>query len=222
MSLASVTMIDYGGSNLRSVQKAFEAVGASVVLTGDPTEVRQARRLVLPGVGAFGAGIDALRARELDDAIRACVGRGGSLLGICLGMQLMFDTSEEMGMHQGLGLIPGRVVKFPSPAAGAAGVDEAEKLKVPHVGWNQITHDGSQPLLADVPPGAHAYFVHSFFCEPADTADVVATTDYGRAFAAIVRRGRVFGIQFHPEKSHSVGLRILRNYAALEVGRDGL
>lgn len=218
MNHASVTMIDYGGSNLRSVKKAFEAVGASVVVTDDPATVCRAGRLVLPGVGAFGAGIDALRTRELDDAIRTCVGRGASVLGICLGMQLMFDTSEEMGLHQGLGLIPGHVVRFPSPPAG---VGEAEKLKVPHVGWNQIIHDGCHPLLAGVPAGAHAYFVHSFFCVPADPADILATTDYGGAFAAIVGRGRVFGIQFHPEKSHSVGLRILRNYAVMEVGRDG-
>ncbi|HMT22195.1 MAG TPA: imidazole glycerol phosphate synthase subunit HisH [Promineifilum sp.] len=212
-------MIDYGGSNLRSVQKAVEAVGATVLVTDDPDRVVCAERLVLPGVGAFGAGIAALRARGLDEATRACVRRGGVLLGICLGMQLLFDESEELGLHLGLGLVPGRVVRFRQPAANGAG--EAI-LKVPHVGWNQIAHDGRHPLLAGVSSGAHAYFVHSYLCAPANPVAVVATADYGGPFAAIVGRGRVFGIQFHPEKSQSVGLRILRNFAAIEDGWDGI
>lgn len=215
MSIPVITMIDYGGSNLRSVQKAFEAVGAPVLVADDPAQVARAERLVLPGVGAFGAGVDALRARGLDEAAQACVRRGGMLLGICLGMQLLFDESEEMGLHLGLGLMPGRVVKFRPPVADGM---RSVTLKVPHVGWNQIAHDGRLPLLAGVPSGAHAYFVHSYLCAPADPADVVATADYGGPFAAIVGRGRVFGIQFHPEKSHSVGLRILRNFAAMEGG----
>jgi glutamine amidotransferase len=204
-----ITMIDYGGSNLRSVQKAFEAVGAMVAVTADPQTVAQAAKLVLPGVGAFGAGMAALRARGLDEAVSAAVARGAWLLGICLGMQFLFDESEEMGRHAGLGLLPGRVVRFP---AGA--------LKVPHVGWNEIEPRVAHPLLIGLPPGAHAYFVHSYLCVPARPDDVLATADYGGPFAAIVGRGRVCGLQFHPEKSQRVGLGILRNFAMLEGNHE--
>jgi glutamine amidotransferase len=205
-----ITLIDYGGSNLRSVQKALEAVGARPAVTADPDVVRRADKLVLPGVGAFGAGMAALRARGLDAATREAVAAGALLLGICLGMQFLFDESDEMGRHEGLGLIPGRVTRFP------AGLNaDGRPLKVPHVGWNGIDPAGAPPLLAGVAPGAHAYFVHSYFCAPRDEADVLARADYGGAFAAVVGRGRVFGIQFHPEKSQRVGLRILANFAAM-------
>ena len=207
-----ITMIDYGGSNLRSAQKALEAVGAPVQVTADPDVVRRADKLVLPGVGAFGTGIAALRARGLDAATLAAVEAGALLLGICLGMQFLFDDSDEMGRHAGLGLIPGRVTRFP------AGLHAAGRpLKVPHVGWNEIDHDGKHPLLAGVALGAHAYFVHSYYCAPGNDSDVLARADYGGPFAAVVGRGRVFGIQFHPEKSQRVGLRILSNFAAMEA-----
>lgn len=202
-----ITMIDYGGSNLRSVQKAFEAVGARVQATADPDEVRRAAKLVLPGVGAFGAGMAALHSRGLDEAVRAAAQAGTLLLGICLGMQILFDESEEMGQHAGLGLLPGRVVRFAADL-----FNEGHPLKVPHVGWNSIDHDERHPLLTGVVPGAHAYFVHSYYCAPLDTADVLAWANYGEPFAAIAARSNVLGIQFHPEKSQSVGLRILRNF----------
>ena len=199
--MTSVTMIDYGIGNVRSVQKALEHVGADVLLTADPEAIRTAGRLVLPGVGAFGAGMAALRERGLADAIKEAAEQGTPLLGICLGMQLLFEESEELGKHRGLALLPGWVVRFP-----------VNHLKVPHVGWNQIEHDGEHPLLQGVPSGAYAYFVHSFYCAAADPDDVIASTEYGLRFPAIVGRGNVAGIQFHPEKSQHIGLRILRNF----------
>jgi glutamine amidotransferase len=202
-----ITMIDYGLGNLRSVQKALEYVGASVQLTDDPALVRAAKKLVLPGVGAFGAGIAALHARGLANAIREAVGQGTPILGICLGMQFLFDESSEMGQHQGLGLLPGRVVRFPQNG-----------LPVPHMGWNQVQHDGTHPLLDGVPAGAYAYFVHSYHCQPANPADLIATTDYGQPIAAITGRGHILGIQFHPEKSQHTGLRILHNYHKMANG----
>jgi len=158
-----ITMVDYGGSNLRSVQKAFEAVGIRVVTTSDADVVRAAARLVLPGVGAFKAGIDGLRARGLDRAIIDAVSGGVPLLGICLGMQLLFDESEEMGRHAGLGLLPGKVLRF----YGRSSTETDRGLKVPHMGWNQIQHDNEHPLLAGIVTGAYAYFVHSYYCAPA-------------------------------------------------------
>ena len=201
-----ITLIDYGGSNLRSVQKAFEFVGAPVQVTADAGVVRQAEKLVLPGVGAFGAGTAALRQRGLDTAVGEAAERGVLLLGICLGMQLLFDESNELGRYRGLGLIPGQVTRFvPRPSI----------LKVPHMGWNQISHNGSKPLLRGVPSGAHAYFVHSYYCQPANPESIIADTDYGRLFASIVGRDNVYGIQFHPEKSQMVGLQILRNFVEM-------
>lgn len=213
----AITMIDYGGSNLRSVQKALEAVGARVRVTDDPAVVREATRLVLPGVGAFGEGMAALRAGGLAAATVAAVDAGATLLGICLGMQLLFDESEEMGQHAGLGLLAGRVVRFP---AGLS--HDSRPLKVPHVGWNEIEPaarhaPGVHALLDGIVSGAHAYFVHSYVCVPRDAADILAYADYGGPFAAAVGRGRVFGYQFHPEKSQRVGLRLLRNYVTMEA-----
>lgn len=208
-----VTMIDYGGSNIRSVQKAFEFIGARVVVTADPEQVRRAKRVVLPGVGAYGPGMAALHERGLAEAVLSAVRNGVPLLGICLGMQFLFDESEEMGRHAGLGLLPGRVVRFQHQPL----MPDERGLKIPHMGWNQISHEAIHPLLAGVPEGAHAYFVHSYYCAPASQTDIVATSEYGGAFAAVVGRGRVFGIQFHPEKSQRVGLRILDNYSRMEA-----
>lgn len=200
-----ITMIDYGIGNYRSVQKALEFVGAQVHMTSDPDAIRHADKLVLPGVGAFGAAIDALRARRLDQPLLDAVGGGTPLLGICVGMQLLLDESEELGHHTGLGLIPGSVRKFPT----------GNGLKIPHMGWNQLEHNATSPLLANVDSGEYAYFVHSFHCDVADSADTIATTEYGTSFSAIIGRGNIFGIQFHAEKSQHVGLQILRNYAGL-------
>lgn len=199
-----ITMIDYGGSNLRSAQKAFEIVGADLETTADPDLICRADKLVMPGVGAFGAGMDAVRAMGLVDPIHEAVQRGIPLLGICIGMQFLFDESEEMGQHQGLGLIPGRVVHF--------NINRPSPLKIPHMGWNQLEHDGSHFLLQGVEPGAYTYFVHSYHCVPEDPNWIVARTEYGRPFCAIVARENVYGIQFHPEKSHKIGLRIIRNF----------
>ena len=207
-----ITLIDYGGSNLRSVQKALETVGAAVSIAIRAEEIGRAETLVLPGVGAFGAGMDALRRRGLVGAIRDRANQGIPLLGICLGMQLLFDGSEEMGQHDGLGLIKGSVVRFPTGGP-----------KIPHMGWNQIEYDialgNAHRLLEDVPFGAYAYFVHSYYCQPSDTSAIIAHTDYGRPFAAIIAQDNVCGIQFHPEKSQRVGLTILRNFVEMSQRR---
>ena len=196
-----ITMIDYGASNLRSAQKAFEFIGAEVLVTESPADVQAAAKLVLPGVGAFGSGMAALKQRNLVAPIRDAVRRGVPLLGICVGMQFLFDQSEELGVHEGLGVMSGNVVRFP-----------ASDLKVPHIGWNQLVHENNHPLLRGIENNAYTYFVHSFHCQPADPGNIIAHTDYGQSVAAIVARDNVYGIQFHPEKSHRVGLKILQNY----------
>jgi len=206
MSNDEIIMIDYGAGNIRSVQKAFEHIGAKVTLTEEPDMVLGARKLVLPGVGAFGSGLTALRARHLDSAIIRAANQGTPLLGICLGMQFLFDQSDEMGLHDGLGLISGHVTRFNLADKG---------LKVPHMGWNQIESQRDHPLLNGVPDGSHAYFVHSYYCVADDDRDVIAQTEFGHPFASCVARGNIFGIQFHPEKSQLRGLQILRNFVAL-------
>ena len=206
MNQAMITMIDYGASNIRSAQKAFEAVDGRVQLTSDPEVVRRADKLVLPGVGAFGVGMNALRQGGLDSAVCEAADAGIPLLGICLGMQFLLDESDEMGRFEGLGLIPGRVTRFE--------LDD-KQLKVPHMGWNQIEHNESHPLLKAVPSGSHTYFVHSYYCVPANEEDIAAVTEYGTPFASIVSRGNVHGIQFHPEKSQKRGLQLLRNFLAM-------
>lgn len=203
----TIVLVDYGIGNLRSVQKALEYVGARVTLTEDPDLILAAEKVVLPGVGAFGDGMRGLRARGLDKAVREVAARGAPLLGICLGMQVLFEASEELGEHEGLGLLPGRVRRFPfsqtqSPISG---------LKIPHTGWNQIEPCTDSPLLYGLPRGAYAYFNHSYYCD-AQSADTLAVTDYGGAYPSIVGCGRVYGIQFHPEKSQHVGLLLLKNF----------
>jgi imidazole glycerol-phosphate synthase subunit HisH len=198
-----IAIVDYGVGNLRSVQKALERVGAEAVVTGEPGELARARAVVLPGVGAFGDGVAQLWARGLFQPVLHQVEAGKPLLGICLGMQLLFEESEEMGQHRGLGLLPGRVVRFPEG-----------DLKVPHIGWNQL-RVSEDPLLAGIKDGSYAYFVHSYYVAPAQPGDVLATTEYGVQFAAVVGRGQVWGAQFHPEKSQEVGLRLLQNFARL-------
>jgi glutamine amidotransferase len=180
-----VTIIDYGIGNLRSIEKAFERVGANVERTDDPASIRDAERLVLPGVGAFGACIDELRSRDLESVILDRVGDGIPFLGVCVGMQLLFDTGREKGTHEGLGLLPGEVVHFHRAEEG-----RADDLKVPHMGWNTLD-------------------------PTAEPDHVLATTDYGHSFPAMVRRDNIYGVQFHPEKSQSTGLRILENFARL-------
>ncbi len=204
------TIIDYGIGNLRSVEKALAHVGAEVERTDEPARIAAAERIVLPGVGAFGACIGEIRRRGLEAPIRSAVDAGTPLLGVCVGLQLLFEESTEGGTHTGLGLLPGRVVRFNE--FGEAGPDDAP-LKVPHVGWNTVHPARSSPLLGGIEDGAHFYFVHSYHAAAARPADVLATTPYGVDFPAIVHRNNVFGVQFHPEKSHRSGLRILKNFS---------
>ncbi len=198
-----IAIVDYGMGNLRSVQKAFEHIGCEAVLTRDPSVLADASHVVLPGVGAFGDAMDNLRTFGLVGPILSAIQSGRPFLGICLGLQLLFAESEEMGQHTGIGVFPGEIVRF------------RISRKVPHIGWNQIHICQESPLLAGIPESSFAYFVHSFYAEPADQSSILATTDYEIDFASVVGHGQVFGIQFHPEKSQEVGLRILQNFAEM-------
>ena len=202
-----IGIVNYGMGNLRSVEKAFEHVGAEARVVADPTEVEASDRLVLPGVGAFADAMAHLRERGLVEAVHKFVASSRPFLGICLGMQLLFDVSEEDGEHEGLGVLPGRVVRFrPTDRA----------MKVPHMGWNalQWEADRSPPLFAGLAPGDCVYFVHSYYPQPDDASVVAATADYGGRFCSVVHRQNVWATQFHPEKSQRVGLRMLANFAA--------
>ncbi len=212
--LDRIVVVDYGVGNLRSVYKAFETTGAQPEVVTSPTALTRAAGIVLPGVGAFGDAAANLRAARFEDPLLDAVFRGVPLLGICVGMQLLFDESEEMGRHQGLGIVPGRVVRFPDGAVGPDG----RPLKVPQIGWNQLRPGVQDPLLAGVPDGAYAYFVHSYYCAPDDPACAIATTDFTLGYASVIRQGNVWGIQCHPEKSQAVGLRILRNFIEIVHG----
>jgi glutamine amidotransferase len=208
-----IAVIDYGAGNLRNVCKALEHVGARLTLTDDPAEIARADKVVLPGVGAFADCQHGLKSRKLFEPLREIARAGKPLLGICVGMQLLFDVGEEMGEWEGLGLIEGRVARF-SGAAFAG----ARALKVPHIGWNQLRLAQPHPLTDGVADGGYAYFVHSYHPRGVDPAHVLATTDYGGDFPSIVARDNVWGIQFHPEKSQDVGLRMLRNFVEFSIG----
>ena len=205
--MEDIILIDAGTGNLRSVQKALDAsrVGANVIRTDDPKIVLSGGRVVLPGVGTFGDFMSGLRARGLDDAVKQVVARGVPMLGICVGMQALFEVGEEMGDHEGLGLLKGSVVKFA----------DSLSVKIPHTGWNQLNVKKDALLFDQVNDEAYVYFNHSYYCQPWNSSDVIATTDYGLQYACAVRRENIFGVQFHPEKSQAVGLRILKNF--LEV-----
>jgi glutamine amidotransferase len=200
-----IALIDYGLGNLRSVQKAFEHLGVPVTLTQDPEEIRRARKLILPGVGAFSAGMEGLRQRGLIEPLVQAARNSVPILGICLGMQLLFDESEEVSQgfdsEKGLSLIPGRVVRL-----------QGKNLTIPHMGWNQIQPVRDSTLLHGLAPGAYAYFVHSYVCQPTNAEAIIAVTDYGENFASVVGLGNIWGIQLHPEKSQRVGLKILQNF----------
>ena len=197
-----VVLIDAGTGNLRSVQKALEAVGANVLRTDDPKKVVSGGRVVLPGVGAFGDFMSGLRARGLEEAVNDTVQRGIPLLGICVGMQALFEIGEEMGEHKGLGLLQGKVVKFA----------DSLSVKIPHTGWNQLEAKNDARLFDQVDDGAYVYFNHSYYCQPQNSSDILATTDYGINYACAVQRENIFGVQFHPEKSQAIGLKILKNF----------
>lgn len=208
-----IAIVDYNIGNVRSVQKAVERAAdeagslQKVVLTGDAATLLRADGVILPGVGAFGACVTNLRQAQLSSVVREVVVQGTSLLGICVGMQMLFELSEEMGTWRGLGLLPGRVRRFEPKLSTLS-----PPLRVPQIGWNQLHPRRPDPLLAGIGDGDFAYFVHSYYCDPADATDVLATTDYGIAYASVVQHGRIWGIQCHPEKSQLVGLRILRNF----------
>jgi len=201
---ATVALIDYGIGNLRSVEKALSTVGGplglQIVLTEDPNVIHQADKVVLPGVGAFGDGMRGLQARGLVPILNQIVEMGTPLLGICVGMQLFFEGSEE-AETPGLGYLAGFVRRFPE-----------SDLKIPQTGWNQIDPQSENLLLKDLPPGSYAYFNHSYYCDSSNRADWLASTDYGLMYASVVGSGKLYGVQFHPEKSQAVGLKILKNF----------
>lgn len=199
-----IALIDYGAGNVRSVRKALEAVGAEIRLAREPRALHDAAKIVLPGVGAFGDCMAGLRRLGLVSALHRAVEAGVPLLGICVGFQVLFEEGEEMGRHAGLGLLPGRVVRFPDEIVGPG-------LKIPHTGWNQIEPVASSPLLDGLPPGAWVYFNHAYYGQAAPE-HTLAVTDYGGSFPSVVGRGLVNGVLFHPEKSQRVGLHILKNW----------
>jgi glutamine amidotransferase len=201
-----IAIIDYGMGNLRSVQKALEAVGHAAEITPDPERLRGASHVILPGVGAFADAIAELRRAGLDEAFREAVRSGKPCLGVCLGLQLLFDASEEDGLHDGLGLIPGRIVRFRPPTTD---------WKVPHMGWNTLKVLRPSPILAGFPEGGSVYFVHSYRAIAAEPADVIAESEYPGPFPAIVGRDNLIACQFHPEKSQKVGLAMYAGFAAM-------
>lgn len=203
-----IAIIDYGVGNLFSLRCSLAAIGAQAIVTGDEAVIRAADKLILPGVGAFGDAIAKLRKTGLDKVVLSEAARGKPLLGICLGMQLLFEKSYEYGVHTGLGLLSGEVISM----AGRL----PAKLKIPHIGWNCLHIQKSNPLLTHIKEGDFVYFVHSFFV-PGENPWADAVTDYGTGISGVVSRGNVFGCQFHPEKSGEVGLSILRAFAELEV-----
>jgi glutamine amidotransferase len=197
-----VVVVDYGMGNLRSVQKALERVGCQATVTSDPGRISSAEGVVLPGVGAFRDCMANLAQAKLVDPVREAIVDGVPFLGICLGMQLLLSVSEEFGIHGGLDLIPGRVVRFP----------HRRDLKVPHMGWNRVHWSEQSPLFEGIPDGAFFYFVHSFYAEPDDPAVVSGWTEYGVRFCSAISKDNVFACQFHPEKSQKWGLKILENF----------
>ncbi len=203
----TIAIVNYEVGNIRSVEKALqrasEGTGQEIVVTANRTDILGADGVLLPGVGAFGACMTNLQRFHLQEVIQQVINAGTPLLGICVGMQMLFDESEEMGRWPGLGVFSGTVRKFQGD------------LRVPQIGWNQLQHDGRNPLLKGIPNGAYAYFVHSYYCDAQNPDEVVAWTDYGIRYASVVNKGRVWGVQFHPEKSHRIGLHILRNFVEI-------
>ena len=201
-----LAVIDYGAGNLRSVLHALKHLGArNMRLVQGPEQLHGAEKIVLPGVGAFGAGMAQMRARKLVAPLKAALDAGVPYLGICVGMQILYEVGEEMGEHEGMGVLGGRVRRFP----------HFSDRKVPHMGWNNLKIRGEPSLLAGLSERSYAYFVHSYYCAPSDDDTVIGSVAYGIDFAAIVQRDNIYGVQFHPEKSQSTGLRILSNFLRL-------
>lgn len=200
-----IAVIDYDAGNIRSVEHALGSLGLPAVVTRDPAVIRKADKVILPGVGAFGDAMDKLNAYGLTDVIREAVAAGKPFLGICLGLQLMFDESEETPGVAGLSLLHGKIVRIP----------EGDGRKIPHIGWNDLSFPKKSRLFEGIPEGSYVYFVHSYYLQADDERTVAATTEYGAHIHAAVEYGNLFGCQFHPEKSGDVGLRILRNFGNL-------
>ncbi|MCK4966404.1 imidazole glycerol phosphate synthase subunit HisH [bacterium] len=198
-----IAIIDYEMGNLRSVQKGFEHVGKDAVISGDPKEIIKAEKIVLPGVGAFAKAVYYLEKLKLKNVIIEMAEKGTPLLGICLGKQLLMEESEEGESAEGLGLVKGKVIKF------------EKGKKIPHIGWNQIIIKKQVPILKNIPDGTFFYFVHSYYAVPNSPENVITATDYEGEFPSIVGRDNIYGIQFHPEKSQTYGLEILKNFAEL-------
>ncbi|MFO7982060.1 MAG: imidazole glycerol phosphate synthase subunit HisH, partial [Desulfuromonadales bacterium] len=205
--MSDIVIIDYGMGNLRSVQNGIEKVGFPARVTDDPAEVAAADKLVLPGVGAFSDCMDSLRDRGFVEPILRHVDSGKPFLGICLGLQVLFTESEEFGRHKGLGIIPGRVVRFPGDMH-----QNGELLKVPHMGWNQIAIRKDAPIFRGIENDSSFYFVHSYYVVPDDPSVVATETEYGVTFCSSIWRDNVMATQFHPEKSQALGLQILKNF----------
>jgi len=204
-----IAVIDYGMGNLRSVEKALQVSGAKTKVTSSARDIARASKIVFPGVGSFGAAMKELKKLKLVAPLKDAIAEGKPFLGLCLGMQLLFERSEESPGVRGLGVLHGEVKRF-----------RGRKLKIPHMGWNNIVHgpwsmDHSMDILKGVPDGAYMYFVHSYYVKPKDKGVILTTTDYGIKFASGVVKDNVFGLQFHPEKSQTVGLGILRNFVGL-------
>ncbi len=205
-----IAIIDYGVGNLRSVEKAIESLGYRAIVTADPQVVQEAEKVILPGVGAFGKSMESLERAGMVPAVREVIASNRPFLGICLGLQMLFDESFEVfddSQHSfpGLGILPGRVLRFPS-----------SELKVPQIGWNQISVSLDTPIFHAVPDGSFVYFVHSYYVEPAQSEMIVCRTPYGIEYCSGVARNNLFAVQFHPEKSSRVGLQILKNFAELK------
>ncbi len=201
-----LAVIDYGAGNLRSVLHALNHLRAeNVRLVRTPADLQGATKLILPGVGAFGAGMQQLHQQQLVEPLKALLADGMPYLGICLGMQFLFEHSDEMGNHAGLGVLPGYVTRFPA----------FDHLKVPHMGWNQLEVKQASPLLKQISSDSYAYFVHSYYCQPDRESDILLSVDYGIPFTAGVAHNNIYGVQFHPEKSQQTGLQILRNFLAM-------
>ncbi len=199
----TIAIIDYGVGNLRSVEKAFTSQDIKAVVTRDEKVLREADKLVLLGVGAFGYAMESLRKLGFDQLVIEAASAGKPIIGLCVGLQMMFEEGREFGAHRGLGLLPGRVVKFP------------DGVRVPHVGWNQVEFKQNHPVFGDLPDQSFFYFVHSYYVEPADASCVMGETEYAQPFASICGRGNVIGVQFHPEKSQAAGLKLLNNFARM-------
>jgi glutamine amidotransferase len=206
-----IAIIDYGMGNLRSVQKGFERIGFAAEVTADPARLLAAEKIVLPGVGAFRDCIHNLEQGCFVEPILQVIAEGRPFLGICLGLQLLFTESEEFGLHKGLGVIPGRVVRFPEGMQ-----EQGEKLPVPHMGWNQISLKAETPLFNNINDGSNVYFVHSYYVKPNDPSVVAATCNYGLEFCAAIRKDNVMATQFHPEKSQGIGLQMLKYFAEMK------